>query len=105
MSAVEPDNERGTATFPLSRGTNIDADGVATEVWYFLHDVSDEDIADELGLAWAGALTKTPEVALGDAEISESGLWTFFGDLPNPVWANDVNPPGIPDVDDDNKSI
>jgi hypothetical protein len=102
LSDIEPDNERGTATFPLTKGTNVDADGVATEVWYFLHDVSDEDIADELGLAWAGALAKTPAAALGDAEISESGQWTFFGDLPNPVWANDVNPPGIPDVDDNN---
>ena len=102
LSEVEPDNERGTVTFPLSQGTNIDEDGVATEVWYFLRDVSDEDIADELGLAWAGALVKTPDAALGEAEVSESGHWTFFGDLPNPVWANDVNPPGIPAVDDNN---
>ena len=102
MSAFETDNERGTITFPLTKGTNIDADGVATDVWYFLHDVSDEEIADELGLAWAGALSKAPIEATGVAEVSVSGQWTFHGDLPNPIWANDVNPPGIPAVDDFN---
>ena len=98
----EPDNERGTATYPLSKGTNIDEHGVATEVWYFLHDVSDEDLADELGLAWAGALVETPVAATAEASVSESGHWTFHGDLPNPVWAIDENPVGIPDVDDNN---
>jgi hypothetical protein len=100
LSAVKPDNERGTATYRLSKGTNIDANDIATEVWYFLHDVSDEAIADELGLAWAGALADTPIAATSEASISPSGYWTFYGDLPNPVWANDVNPPGIPPVDD-----
>ena len=95
-------NERGTATFPLSLGTNIDENGVETDVWYFVHDVSDEKLADEMGLAWAGALEKTPIAATGEATLSEDGHWTFFGDLPNPVWANDENPPGIPDVDDAN---
>ena len=102
LSDPEPDNERGTVTFPLSIGTNIDEDGNERQVFYFLHDVSDEAIADELGLAWAGALSKTPEAALALAEIDEDGNWIFYGDLPNPVWANDENPPGIPDVDDDN---
>ena len=102
LTVPEPDNERGTATYPLTKGTNIDENGVASEVWYFLHDVSDEGLADELGLAWAGALEKTPDAALADATVSESGHWTFYGDLPNPVWANDENPPGIPDVDDNN---
>ena len=60
----EPDNERGTITFPLTVGTNIDADGNERSVYYFLHDVSDKAIAEELGLAWAGALEKTPEAAL-----------------------------------------
>jgi len=102
----EPDNERGTATYPLTKGTNIDADGVATEVWYFLHDVSDEDLAEELGLAWAGALVNTPVAATSEATVSESGHWTFHGDLPNPVWGNVYdgieNAPGIPPVDDFN---
>ena len=60
LSDFDPDNERGTVTYPISKGTNIDRNGVATEIWYFLHDVSDEEIADELGLAWAGALADAP---------------------------------------------
>jgi hypothetical protein len=102
LSSVAPDNERGTATFPLTLGTNIDADGVETPVWYFLHDASDEDIAEQLGLAWAGGLVGTPVAATAEASVSEQGEWTFYGDLPNPVWANDENPPGIPPVDDNN---
>ena len=105
LSDPEPDNERGTATFPLTKGTNIDADGNKKEVWYFLHDVSDEKLAEELGLAWAGGLANTPEAATAKATVSESGHWTFHGDLPNPVWAhdNDENPvEGLPDVDDNN---
>jgi FtsP/CotA-like multicopper oxidase with cupredoxin domain len=102
LSIPEPDNERGTATFPLTRGTNIDADGNQREVWYFLHDVSDEDLAETLGLAWAGGLVNVPVAATAEASVSETGYWTFYGDLPNPVWANDINHPGIPDVDDNN---
>ncbi len=110
LSDPEPDNERGTARFPLTKGTNIDADGNMTDVWFFLHDVSDQDLADELGLAWAGALANTPFAASSAAEVSESGYWTFHGDLPNPIWANPPlriseggpNPDAIPDVDDNN---
>ena len=105
LSETEPDNERGTATFPLTKGTNIDANGNEREVWFFLHDVSDKELADELGLAWAGGLVNTPEAATATATVSESGHWTFQGDLPNPIWAHDnaTNPvPGLPDVDDDN---
>jgi hypothetical protein len=102
LTVPEPDNERGVATFPLSKGTNIDADGVATEVWYFLHDVSDEPLAEELGLAWAGRLATVPLAATAEATVSESGHWTFYGDLPNPVWANNESRPGIPPVDDNN---
>jgi FtsP/CotA-like multicopper oxidase with cupredoxin domain len=110
LSEPEPDNERGTATFPLTKGTNIDADGNEREVWYFLHDVSDQDLAEELGLAWAGGLANTPEAATAEATVSESGKWTFHGDLPNPIWANPPmriseggeNPNEIPDVDDNN---
>ncbi len=98
----QPNNERGTATFPLRKGINIDAEGNRREVWFFLHDVSDEALAEELGLAWAGRLARVPEAATAPAEVSESGHWTFHGDLPNPVWANDQNPVGIPEVDDNN---
>jgi FtsP/CotA-like multicopper oxidase with cupredoxin domain len=102
LSEIAPDNERGTATFPLTLGTNIDANGVETDVWYFLHDVSDEALAGEMGLAWAGGLTDTPVAATAEASVSASGEWTFYGDLPNPIWANDENPAGIPPVDDNN---
>ncbi len=102
LSDPQPDNERGTATFSLSKGINIDAEGNHTEVWFFLHDVSDETIAEKMGLAWAGGLSNTPVAATAEARVSESGYWTFYGDLPNPVWANDENPIGIPPVDDNN---
>ncbi len=117
LSAEEPANERGVATFPLTKGTNIDANGVETEVWYFLHDVSDEEIAEELGLAWGGALALTPEAASSPASIDENGNWIFEGDLPNPIWANPPcrvsdgtdangatceNPDAIPDVSAEN---
>ena len=106
----QPLNERGTATFPLTKGTNIDADGNAREVFFFLHDVSDEDLAEELGLSWAGRLENVPVEATSEASVSESGHWTFYGDLPNPIWANPPlriseggeNPDNIPDVDTEN---
>ncbi len=98
-----PDNERGVATYGLSKGTNIDADGIETDVWYFLHDVSDEDLAEKMGLAWAGRLVSTPVAATSEAEVDEDGHWTFFGDLPNPITAiNGGNPEGLPPQDHDN---
>lgn len=117
LSDPEPDNERGKITYPLTKGTNIDANGVATEVWYVLHDVSDLELSEELGLSWAGGLVGTPEAATAEASVSESGHWTFYGDLPNPVWANPPcrvsdgsaangavceNPDAIPNVSDTN---
>jgi len=110
LSDPEPANERGVARFPLTKGTNVDSNGVETDVWYFLHDVSDEELAEELGLAWGGALIRTPEAASSVATVDENGYWTFEGDLPNPVWANPPlriadggeNPDAIPDVDDNN---
>ncbi len=106
----QPLNERGTATFPLSKGTNIDADGNEREVYFFLHDVSDETIAEELGLAWAGGLVDTPVAASSEASVDENGHWTFYGDLPNAVWANPPlrvseggpNADNIPDNDESN---
>ena len=102
--ALEPElNERGTIKFPLMLGTNND-NGVLTDVWYFLHDISDEHLADEMGLAWGGALTGTPEAATSTATIDPiTGHWTFYGDLPNPVHAIDSNPAGIPPIDDFNE--
>ncbi len=102
ISDFEPDNERGTATFPLTKGTNIDANGNKRDVWFFVHDASDKQVAEEMGLAWAGGLANTPVAATAEASISEDGHWTFYGDLPNPIWANDENPVDIPLVDDDN---
>ena len=94
----EQPNERGTITFPLTLGTN-DNDGVLTDVWFFLHDISDEVLADEMGLAWGGALVGTPDAATSTASIDPiTGHWTFYGDLPNPVHAGDTNPVGIPDI-------
>ena len=98
-----PDNERGVATYKLSKGTNIDEHGNETEVWFFLHDISDEELAEEMGLAWAGRLVSTPVAATAEASVSNKGVWTFYGDLPNPITAlNGGNPAGIPPQDPNN---
>jgi len=98
-----PDNERGIATYKLSKGTNIDANGVETEVWFFLHDVSDEELAEEMGLAWAGRLTGTPIEATSTASVNRKGEWEFYGDLPNPITAlNGGNPEGLPPQNSEN---
>jgi len=113
----QPNNERGAITFELSKGTNIDSEGNAREVYFIMHDVSDETLADKLGIAWAGNLANTPVAASSEASVSESGYWTFYGDLPNPVWANPacrvsdgtdangeacLNADGIPDISEAN---
>jgi FtsP/CotA-like multicopper oxidase with cupredoxin domain len=84
----QPNNERGAITFELATGTNIDADGNVRQVYFIMHDVSDEELAEELGVAWAGNLVNTPFAASSEASVDEAGNWTFYGDLPNPVWAN-----------------
>jgi FtsP/CotA-like multicopper oxidase with cupredoxin domain len=89
-------DERGAITYSLMKGINDD-DGVETEVYFVLHDVSDEELADELGIIYSGGLTGTPEAATSPASVSEDGEWTFFGDLPNPVVAT-----GSPPQDDNN---
>ena len=82
--ALNPtEDERGAIKIPLMVGTNND-DGVETPVHFFLHDVSDEGLAEEMGIAFAGRLAGTPAAALSDAEVSD-GEWTFYGDLPNPI--------------------
>ena len=109
LSDPEPDNERGIATYKLKKGINIDPDGNERDVWFVLHGVSDEDLADEMGIVWAGGLENTPLAASAFAEVSGSGIWTFHGDLPNPITAlnaspgsDEVNPAGIPAQDPNN---
>ena len=108
LSIPEPENERGTVTFPLTKGTNIDSNGVETDVWYFLHDVSDKALAEELGLAWAGALEDVNPEATATATVSAEGYWTFEGDLPNPVLASIIADKDVdkyadaPELSDDN---
>jgi FtsP/CotA-like multicopper oxidase with cupredoxin domain len=96
-----PDNERGAITFELQTATNIDADGNEREVYFIMHDVSDEELAEELGIAWAGGLEGVDPRATAEASVKRKGNkleWTFYGDLPNPVWAN---PPCRRDTADD----
>ena len=113
----QPNNERGAITFELSTATNIDSAGTERQVYFIMHDVSDEDLAKELGVAWAGNLVNTPVAASAEASVDEAGNWTFYGDLPNPVWANPpcrisdgtdvngeacLNADGIPDISETN---
>lgn len=91
----EAPNERGAITMDMTRGINIDAEGNETEVFFILHDISDEKMADEMGLAWAGGLVGTPEAATSAATFVD-GQWTFFGDLPNPVTARFNSPLDTP---------
>ena len=114
-------NERLTATFELQIGTNIDREGNERQVYFFLHDISDRELAEKMNLAWAGRLGNTPEPATAEATMkTKDGKqeWTFYGDLPNPVWANPpcrkgkdpdpsptdpcLNDPNIADVSEDN---
>jgi FtsP/CotA-like multicopper oxidase with cupredoxin domain len=78
------EDERAVGKIPLRRGINIDLDGNQREVFFVLHDISDRELADEIGVAWAGRLSETPVAATSEATFDENG-WTFFGDLPNPV--------------------
>jgi FtsP/CotA-like multicopper oxidase with cupredoxin domain len=94
----QPNNERGAITYELKTATNVDADGNERQVYFIMHDVSDEALADELGIIWAGNLVDTPVAASAEASVDEAGNWTFYGDLPNPVWANPACRVGDPDV-------
>ncbi len=84
-------DERGKATYPLMKGVNNDG-GVKTDVYFVLHDVSDEELAEELGIIYAGGLRGTPLAATSPATLSEDGQWTFFGNLPNPVFTPEAPP-------------
>lgn len=95
------EDERGWVEIPLRKG--IMKDHGDREVWFVLHDMSIKSLAEEFGVAYAGALHHIPGDALGepatyDADTEE---WEFYGDLPNPVgrdWAegqsatNDYSP-------------
>ncbi len=84
--ALDPtEDERGVARYTLRKGINIDNDGNQRDVYFVLHDISDEKLAEEMGIAWAGGLVGTPVAATSEATLSESGVFTFFGDLPNPI--------------------
>ena len=99
---LEPDNERATATYQLTKATNYQLDGsgnvlpaTAREVWFIPHDISDEDMADEMGLSWAGGLRGVNPAAtagVGDADFPSAakvnGEWEFYGDVPNAVLSN-----------------
>ncbi len=92
--ALNPtEDERAVGKIPMRRGINIDADGTETEVFFVLHDISDEDLAEEMGIAWAGALEQLitaqgtdPHPAISEATYdAATDTFTFEGDLPNPV--------------------
>jgi FtsP/CotA-like multicopper oxidase with cupredoxin domain len=83
-----PNNERGAITFELRKGINIDSEGNQREVFFILHDVSDEEAAEELGIAWAGGLQGVDPRAVATADVDDDLNFTFYGDLPNPVRAN-----------------
>ena len=91
----EQPNERGIVTIPLTKGINIDSEGNEREVFFVLHDITDEAMAEEMGIAWAGALVGTPEAATSAATYVD-GQWTFHGDLPNPVTAAIDKPEDTP---------
>jgi FtsP/CotA-like multicopper oxidase with cupredoxin domain len=107
-------NERGAITFELAKGTNIDANGNGRDVYFIMHDVSDEELSEELGIAWGGRLGELVNntAATAEASVKRKGgklEWTFYGDLPNPVWANpacrvgeDSGIPGDPCLNDAN---
>ena len=80
----EQPNERGVARYTLDRGINRDADGNEREVFFVLHDISDEALAEEMNIAWAGGLQNTPVAATSEA-LYEDGRFVFLGDLPNPI--------------------
>ncbi len=103
-SALDPtEDERGSIKLPLRKGINIDHDGNERTVFFVLHDVSDEALAEEMGIAWAGALEGVPEAATSTATVAGSGVFTFYGDLPNPITKmKGGNPAGIPAQSADN---
>lgn len=68
----------------LTRGVNVGNDGVRTDVYFLLHDVSDETIAEEFGVGWGALMHNANEEATSMATYND-GEWVFYGDLPQPV--------------------
>ena len=103
-TALDPtEDERGTMKYPLRKGVNIDADGNEREVFFVLHDINDEELAEQMGLSWAGGLNNVPVAATAQATVSGSGIFTFLGDLPNPILRNsEVGGPNVPAQSVDN---
>jgi hypothetical protein len=66
-----------------------------------MHDVSDLELSEELGIAWAGGLVGVNPAATATASVKRKGKnleWTFYGDPPNDVWANPpcrIGDPGV----------
>ena len=105
--ALNPtEDERAVGKIPLQVGMNIDSEGNERQVFFILHDISDRELADEFGVAWAGQLEFTPHAATSEATY-DGFSWTFYGDLPNPVKRVhadflDLNDPAAPAQSDDN---
>lgn len=105
--ALNPsEDERAMGKIPLRTAINIDHEGNQREVFFILHDMSDKHLAEDFGVAWAGRLATTPEVATSEATFDDFG-WTFYGDLPNPVKRVHpdfihLNDPEMPPQSDDN---
>ena len=94
-AANPTEDERAVIKLPLTVGTNVSCTDPGehypdcttekeTEVFFVLHDISDEELAEEMGIAWAGGLVGTPVAATSPAAFDGEN-WTFFGDLPNPI--------------------
>ncbi len=105
--ALNPtEDERAVGKIPLKVGVNIDSEGNERQVFFVLHDISDREMADEFGIAWAGRLENTPVAATSEATY-DGFSWTFYGDLPNPVKRVnadflDLNDPDMPEQSDEN---
>jgi len=66
-SVLEVDLERNTVKLPLHKGT---VEG--TTVWFVMTDVSDEDLAEELGLNFAPRLANVKKDCLACAQLVQS---------------------------------
>ncbi|TPV92602.1 MAG: hypothetical protein B7733_24930 [Myxococcales bacterium FL481] len=83
----EGNDERGTITMPLQVAVNEDDDGNETDVYFFVSEVSDEDLAAQFGVGYMGALDGAGAPPAGSVSPATytNDTWRFFGDLPNPI--------------------
>jgi hypothetical protein len=79
------EDERGWVEIPLRKGIMKDHDD--REVWFVLHDMSIKSLAEEFGVAYAGALHHISVAVLGELATynADTEEWEFYGDIPNPV--------------------